>query len=281
MSDSHKTLTEQVKEAEREKYLAETRKVNKEIEILDSNINRPKKSKWNLIWKNLLNYLATFGVLAAFIGFYIQYGVIPYITRDSIKNEITRLKQEKLQQLLSYHLDSLNRSLISKDVLLTIRQQKVIEDSIKYDGLFRSFNISNKKNILLSNALKEKRTLVDKANDSLILIRKQLKPIVLEVDSLRQVAQLVYLISRFGQCRITMTFYCNNKVVWPPPMNVKLKLNGTSLSRGADEHIGTVFIMPPGNYTILLKDKIYKLVDDQINLPTQDEIDTKIRLEKK
>jgi len=276
MSDAHHSLTDQLKQAEIGKLEAETNKINKEIEALNFNVHsRPKFPKWVRFWKNLITYITMFGLFATFIGFYIQNGVVPYQTRDNIKNEITRLRQEKSQLLLSNHLDSLKDSLKYQNIELTKRQQKVILDSIKYDSLLFNFNVAKHINHKLNQDKNEldaelRYGRIEKQNisDSLVFLRNEKQQLQPFVDSLQNIANIEYRKSYNNTVEVTIIYRTK---LWDyqsviPNATIVTKYTPTQTLKFYPWHING---MGQNNYHLFPGDECDIIVKDRFKLKNE------------
>ncbi len=134
------SISDQLKAAERDKYLAETAKAKSEKEQIDYELKQSKrifnvKTIWSVI------------VGVSFLGFFINYVIVPAANKENIelatKNAITSdslFKQKILLEEKSLILKKQNDTLLMRSHQLTIIQKK-------YDTLYSEFvklQINNK-----------------------------------------------------------------------------------------------------------------------------------------
>lgn len=179
MSDPHKTLTDQVKEAEIAKLKVEKEKLDYEL----AQLKIPHKT-------NYKELLILIGALGSLLFLYIEYGFKPVLqveTRNAeLNNAITGRKLFKLEG----HLDTVSNYLLAKSIELDKRKREI-------DTLSKINDVEKENNLVLSQQNNKLNSEKEKVQNQIFILnnsvqnlkneKQKLQPLV---DSLQNIADI-------------------------------------------------------------------------------------------
>jgi len=195
---THKlTLSEQVKSAERDKYLAEAEKAKSEKIKIDKEINR---------YKYFLTRTEIFTILAAIpiFWFYYEFLAKPIFDRDNILNSLENSKQKK-------SLDILSKSLDSQKMVIKRKSKVIYNDSVNNHELLIALN---NEQISLQKATSHITFLTTLTRKS-----KSQKQILAAQEKLQKINDSLLNAARIGESpyrvETTFAFRCNGESIYP------------------------------------------------------------------
>jgi len=259
MSSSNKTLTEQVKEAERDKLIAEKKKI--EIEIAQSKL---------LSKKNIITILTS-----AFIGITIAWFYYEKIEKFVFDTN----------SIMTAHDNALKTAALDSGIRQLGKEKKIVkEDSIKYVKLLNDLEASQseKKNLNIANnsltaELQKTNYKIKLSNDSLRLLRdkkNRLQPIV---DSLQNESYINSVDSKFY---VYFHFKIDGKDVNPSNVIALTKNNWSPSSKplifrqtflpGRGREF-TMYLFRGCQYVLKMSDSKLKFKNDVFEFQTSDQ----------
>jgi hypothetical protein len=177
MTNNHKTLSDQVKEAEIAKLIVEKEKI--EYDLAQSKI--PPKV-------NYKEWVIMFATLSSLLFLYIEYGFKPTLQVETRRAELDNLVTGKKLFKLEGHLDTVSKFLNVESIELE-KRKKMIDSLSIVNSVQKSTNIdlTQQKNILTSDKHKIETQIITLKNsvENLKSEKEQLQPFV---DSLQGLA---------------------------------------------------------------------------------------------
>jgi len=190
MADS--TFDDQVKAAERDKYLAEAAKANAEKEKIEFELSESKRFfNTKTIWSVILG--------VGFLGFFINYVVVPTFNKENIeletKNAITQDSIQIQKRLLRNKIDSLNKQIgINRKIS---DKNNALSDNIKKSSI--TLSSFQKKNDSLQKAVVKSKSLLISYNKEILIV----KPLR---DSLKNLRETQKLLSSNSHLTVLLVF---------------------------------------------------------------------------
>jgi hypothetical protein len=274
MNGEHKkelNLADQVKAAERDKYLAEAAKAQMESKKIENDINDSHKFfNVKTIWSVILG--------VGFLGFFITYVVVPAANKDNIETRtaiaISYEANRKQQLKIDSNIDSLNKLLkVSKSLkkqndgyATKINSQKLTLDTL--DNKYKT-------TVLNTNELKKS---AEKYKTQI----SKFKPIVdsfkNEINTTKLLEHNPYTLDLFLIYHGKSTLIENE-----PTFTVKVKKNETAVFApteiydAGENFMFYEFTMPELEVlTLSIKSKKYKLIPEKIRYTNDDKMITNL-----
>jgi len=265
MADS--SLSDQVKAAERDKYLAEAAKANAEKEKIEFDLSQSKKFfNTKTIWSVILG--------VGFLGFFITYVVIPAANKENIEistqNAITKESLRKQRDTLLNEKDSLNK--VRTNLNKQINDNKKIAD--ENNKLNDSVNNAKRKLESLKNQTNSLSLLISHSQNQIKFYKSQINSLKPTVDSLENAKsfKLLWEKSGFSFLNLYINFSFQNTIKNSDitPILTFTDDNGKKYlfenDSGLDVSQGFHFLIPANlKYSLSIKSKIYKLPVNKIN----------------
>ncbi len=132
MTKPNISIEDQVKAAERDKFLAEAKKAESERKKIDYELAESIKETSKPTWrkKEFRNTLIAIFLGLSFLGFYIEYAVLPFVNRDNLLLSVENAKAQKrlIEGQEQLHTDSLK--LVMGEIIL--KQKIKYTDSLTF-----------------------------------------------------------------------------------------------------------------------------------------------------
>ncbi|TCC97210.1 LptF/LptG permease family protein [Pedobacter hiemivivus] len=152
-------LEEQVKIAERDKYIAESKKALAEADKIYFEYGESKRESQKKWWqtKNFRQQLIAVLLGVSLIGFYLNYVVIPTTQAEAIRLNLKNAVAEKNLDSKAKELDSIKKALLKNGIFLNSFRKNLTYKAQVIDSLKKTINDIQRTNETVNLILSKKR----------------------------------------------------------------------------------------------------------------------------